>query len=483
MNNTANPANNQDKKKPHSLTDRGNAFLILENYRDEIKYVKGIGWHMYDGQVWELVEEEVIDSFVIRKLPEIILRQNNKDKDFIAWAKNCQSLRAARSAVDTLRGFPEIKLSVDDLNKNPHLLNCLNGTINLVTSELIEHDKDEYITQKIKLNYNKNAASREWESFLSELTGEDQDYSLYLKKAFGYCLTGLTSEQAIFFFFGIGGTGKSLFMEALNHMMGSYSHTLSLKSLLRNPMGAGSIPNDIASLVGKRAVFFSEVQAGDKFDEGKLKDWSSGDKLSGRFLGKEFFDFNPVCKLILRGNQRPEINSNDSGTWRRLHVCPANNKPKAIDKNLLTKLKNEENQTAILAWAVEGARLYFEQGLALPKVIQDEVNEYKEGEDGFGRFVKDCLVEVRGLDIKTSRLKDCYDAWADDKGMRRLSYNALSVQCRDAGFDRTRRGDGVFFLNLDFSKLGFTYLGEQKSLPDDDEEDAFPEGSDPSKWG
>ena len=60
-----------------------------------------------------------------------------------------------------------------------------------------------------------DAACPTWHAFLSDITGGDADLTAYLQRMVGYCLTGVTSEHALFFLYGTGANGKSVFVNAL----------------------------------------------------------------------------------------------------------------------------------------------------------------------------------------------------------------------------------------------------------------------------
>lgn len=48
------PAPEPDGLLPDSLTDRGNAKLFARLYRDQFRYVIGMGWHSWDEYRWKL---------------------------------------------------------------------------------------------------------------------------------------------------------------------------------------------------------------------------------------------------------------------------------------------------------------------------------------------------------------------------------------------------------------------------------------------
>ena len=61
-----------------------------------------------------------------------------------------------------------------------------------------------------------------WLKFLCEATGAADDFTGYLKRFAGYCLTGDTSEQILTFIYGEGGTGKSTLINTIQSLLGSY---------------------------------------------------------------------------------------------------------------------------------------------------------------------------------------------------------------------------------------------------------------------
>ncbi|MFX8879633.1 hypothetical protein ABTM72_20135, partial [Acinetobacter baumannii] len=62
-----------------------------------------------------------------------------------------------------------------------------------------------------------------WRVFLADVTGGDAELMAYLQLMVGYCLTGVTSEHALFFLYGTGANGKSVFVNVLTTILGDYA--------------------------------------------------------------------------------------------------------------------------------------------------------------------------------------------------------------------------------------------------------------------
>ena len=81
-------------------------------------------------------------------------------------------------------------------------------------------------------------------------------------------------------------------------------------------------PTEIARLRGARLVVGNEVEAGRTWAESKIKSLTGGDRLHGRFMRQDFFEFDPQFKLMIVGNNKPSLRGVDEAIRRRLHLIP-----------------------------------------------------------------------------------------------------------------------------------------------------------------
>ena len=59
-----------------------------------------------------------------------------------------------------------------------------------------------------------------WLAFLDRITGKNPEIQKYLQRVAGYCTTGVTSEHVLFFLYGTGANGKSVFISTLVGILG-----------------------------------------------------------------------------------------------------------------------------------------------------------------------------------------------------------------------------------------------------------------------
>ena len=159
-----------------------------------------------------------------------------------------------------------------------------------------------------------------WMEFLDTVTGGDADLQAYLQRMAGYCLSGVTTEHALFFLYGTGANGKSVFANTLTAIMGDYATVAAMDMFMATH--GDRHPTDMAGLRGARIVTSIETEQGSRWAESKLKALTGGDKITARFMRQDFFEFTPQFKLLIVGNHKPSIRNVDEAMKRRLHMVP-----------------------------------------------------------------------------------------------------------------------------------------------------------------
>ena len=93
---------------------------------------------------------------------------------------------------------------------------------------------------------------------------------------------------------------------------------------------------------------------------------TGGDRLTGRFMRPDFFDFEPTFKLFVADNHMPTIENVDYAMQRRFNLVPFTVEigPGERDPALPDKLRSEA--PAIMRWAVDGCLQWQRLGLRPP---------------------------------------------------------------------------------------------------------------------
>jgi putative DNA primase/helicase len=335
-------------------------------------------------------------------------------------ARASEKRERLRAMIELVKSEPEMSLRPDQLDSDPWLLNCSNGTVDLRTAELRPHSQRDLITKLAPVAYEPDARHPLWDSHIEHVTGSDPEFAAYLQKVGGYCLTGLTSEEKVLLFSGGTATGKTTHLEAMRSAMGDYAATADFETFLRAGNNRGA-RNDIARLVGARLVCASEVPPGRAFDEVTLKQLTGGDTISARFLYGEFFEYKPQFTICLAANHRPSVRDDDPAIWRRLKLVPFVNELPEDDRDPAVKARLTDPTDAgpaIIAWMIKGALAWQQEGLQEPAVVREATQAYQQETAVFGQFIEDRCTEGSEQWTSTMKLSAAYGTWCSWNGYR-----------------------------------------------------------------
>src|ERR1035441_7267400 len=232
----------------------------------------------------------------------------------------------------------------------------------------------------------------------------------------GYYLTGSTLEHCLFFLYGLGANGKTVFQNTVENLLGPYSRTAPTAMLLSSRFSGERHPSDMAGLRGARLVTAGEVAKGSRWDEAKIKMLTGGDRITARFMRQDFFQYSPQFKLLLAGNHRPGLRSVDEAIRRRFNLIPftVTIPPAERDPDLCEKLKAE--YPGILAWAIEGCLQWQREGLNPPAVVRVATTDYFGEEDALGRWITElCVLGVQEK-ASSNALFTSWREWAERAG-------------------------------------------------------------------
>ena len=191
-------------------------------------------------------------------------------------------------------------------------------TINLRTGEQYAPRPEDYCTKIAPVAPSGDCPL--WHAFLARVTGDDTELQEYLARVCGYWLTGHTREHALFFLYGTGANGKSVFIDTITGMMGDYATAAPIETFLA--ARGERHPTELAALRGARLVVAHETDAGRRWNEGRIKQLTGGDTVAARFVRQDFFTYKPSFKICIVGNHKPSLRTVDEAMRRRFHLIP-----------------------------------------------------------------------------------------------------------------------------------------------------------------
>jgi len=237
-------------------------------------------------------------------------------------------------------------------------------------------------------------------------------------------------------------THNSVFLETLSAMLNDYAMRTPTDTLLVKR--TGGIPNDVARLKGARLVTAVEADAGNKMAESLVKQITGGEKITARFLHREWFEFQPQFKVFLATNHKPVIVGTDHAIWRRIQLIPFTVTIPADeqDKDLALKLQGE--LSGILTWAVRGCIEWQRLGLQPAAEVVGATDSYRTEMDAVAGFLEDCCVLEAGAYVTMASLYKAYSAWCDVTREKALTKREMNSRMTERGYDKRRGSGGVW---------------------------------------
>jgi len=447
-------------------TDRANAQRFAETFRNVARYCPA--WKMWI--VWDDCRWCPDSSGKVVALAKQVCDVIWQEALSLRSAKVCKFAEksSSRFGIDAMlqlaRSEPGIPVEPSELDRDPWLLNCPNGTINLKTGKLLDHSPDDLITKLCPTRFDSEASATVWEKALETIFANAYDVIEFFWRFIGYCLTGLTRESVLLLAEGSGANGKSTLFNTILKVLGTDYGIVPDRKVLVGKQATGH-STELMDLAGKRLAIASETEDCSELGEARIKNLTGGDTVRGRRTYEDTWEFAPSHKFILSTNHRPVVKGTDDGIWRRILLLQFTRRfwnkgtdqpgpPELVqDKQLPDRLMAEAE--GILAWMVRGAVEWSSTGLRPPESVRYATVQYRQDEDPLAQFLADECVATEGARVGVTSLFQAYEAWCiGQDGVFSMQARAFAKKVEARGFARKKSSSMQFIgltLKSDFS--------------------------------
>lgn len=412
-----------------ALSEDGHAQHLIAEFGTTIRYWEDRGrWLHWDGWRWR---EQPGGGGIVREYAKFIARSYPDDKQWLSHKRRCLSAAGTSACLAQASTDHRVTVSTEALDAHPWELNTPGGIIDLRSGSLMPPDPAKLHTRITRCAPDYTADRHAWLGFLDTTFQGDAELIEWMQRLLGYAALGVVLENILPVFYGAtGANGKTVLLDTVMAILGDYAAPAPKGFLLA---GAPKHDTEIADLAGVRMIVSSETNTGERFDEGKVKLLTGGDRLKARFMRQDYFHFTPSHTVFLMSNHRPEVTAGGSAFWRRIREVPFDHQvPKELrDGTLKDRLVNDHGP-AILAWIAEGAAKYAVSGLAEPARVDAATSDYERDTDTVARFVEDVCILGGGEHVKVlgSLVRSAYEAWCRSEGETPVSAKALNQALR-----------------------------------------------------
>lgn len=390
-------------------SDEAITLEFVDQHEKRFRYVTQFGkWFVWDENRWlEDVQLRVLE-WVRNACRGVSNVANGKP----GLSRAIASAKTSGAVERLLRSEQQLNLLFEYFDRDTMLLNTPSGIVDLSTGDLLPHAREHYLTKMTAVGPT-DMATPLWNKFLSEITMDRPELVAFLQRMAGYCLTAETREHAMFFLYGTGTNGKSVFLNTLFKMMGDYVKMSNIENFMMTEKQQHS--TGIASLMGARMVWTTEIGEGKKWETSVIKGVTGGDPITARFMRQDNFTYIPTFKLVCIGNFKPQFKSVGPAMQRRMNLIPFEADFSAtMDKELENKMRIE--WPGILRWAINGCIEWHKKGLQPPPVIQLATKNYLEAEDNLGTWLEECIRVNTGAAVTQHDLWRSWESWSKARG-------------------------------------------------------------------
>ena len=400
---------------------------LVSRHGENLRYVHATrSWYLWDGQHWA---------------PDVTGRVNRLAVDILDGKGISKLERSSHvNGAVTLAGW-KLSTPADYFDIDPWLLTVRNGTLDLRTGRLREHDRSDMLTRMIDFPYEPAAGAPRFTRFLDEVMDGDREMITFLRRWCGYCLTADTTEHVIVFFTGTGRNGKGALIRLLQHVMGAFIATapeglLTVTKFERHPA-------ELEVLRGRRLVIASEFPKVCSFSEARVKQLTGGDTVAARGMRENFTELRPTAKIIVQANHKPRVTDDSVAFWERMRIVEF---PVSFlgreDRGLDDVLQGEA--VGVLSWLVAGCLEWRRERLPRLAKVEAATASYRLQEDVVGRWELDRVERQEAMsDVPASVLWADFERWIKEEGERPMSQTTFGKELTSRGWTRDRTARGI----------------------------------------
>jgi P4 family phage/plasmid primase-like protien len=308
----------------------------------DIRYCEELSrWFFYNKNEGRWVEDSKLGIYTLVK--RFLTKVAQDCRDGVNTEKLNEKKKVAAVVELTKSHAKRIAISKEQFDADPWLLNTPDGAVDLRTGTIRPATREDYFTRTTKVAP-RQMATPVFDTFIRDILGaripvkdctcaactkrphgdhaaEVLKLVAYLKRRYGYALSGDVKKQGLVVELGDGGNGKGVLNDFFSQdIWGTtptgYSCDIAVEALL-NRKGFEAHPTELMDLFHARLVLARESDEETQWNAGRVKRLSGGDRVKARRMRQDFIEFDPTHHLFIFGNNKPMLPGSDQNAWKR----------------------------------------------------------------------------------------------------------------------------------------------------------------------
>jgi len=438
---------------------------LSEYYPDEV-LTKVAGWLTLKTEKEKQPQIVVVDKFYPRPFTEALCERfkfwwpGGREPLFYfcepegIWKGNGEDLVAheLRTALEALPDVQKRRYVIDEIvadvkgvcwkgkplpTPNLDLVPCANGVFDLETKELRPFRADDFFTWKLPWKYSIQTRSELVVPLVESLLPEGEIVTLY--ELMAYCLYREYCYPKVFFLFGRGSNGKTLFAKILEMLLGkeNVSHT-TLDEIQKERFAGSGLYRKLANICGE--LEYTEIQK-----TRLLKQLCGGDTISADRKFREPINFCNYAKLIFLTNEVPQSRDSTEAFYRRLFLIEF---PKKFEENPSLEVEvsqaSEGEYSTLLGKVLETLTALKERNFIFThhSGVDETRESYLKLSSPLQTFIEEnCFVTYMQDDyIPKSEFKNRFAEWLQTKGRTAYTWDRINREMNGFGYEEMQKG-------------------------------------------
>lgn len=380
--------------------------------------------------------------------------------------RDCIKSSIIQSIYSLLVSQPQIQKNFSDLNNQPtHWINFKNGYFDVIEWKMVEHDTKYLMINQIPYSFypeqheeirkQENITKHYLESSLPD-EADQQTFWQYL----GYCMTTDTRFQKFLMIKGKGGTGKSVAIALIQHIIGIENcSSISLQDLNKRFYATG--------LFGKQLNACADIPCTAMQSVDIIKKAVGEDTLLYEKKGQDPTQFYSYAKLLFSANEMPlNLDDKTNAYYRRLLVLDMNRLVSASEKDTMLKEKiYKETDYAIHMGIAALKQLYADNHFCESLHSRECIEELYRSADSVKAFLDEKICRQKGAKLKRSELYQLYTKFCEENDRQAHGKSVFFRMMTDKGYALKRDCNGFYYDNLSLKDEDFVKVDSTEGIP------------------
>lgn len=336
---------------------------------------------------------------------------------------------------------------------NPETVNCLSGEIQLEGNNWLDpgqwrcdpHNKQNYRTTQIPVEYDPDADAPRFKQFLNEIFATDNDAHEKIRallEIMGYTLMSHSRHEKFVMLIGAGANGKSVLLSILEALCGYENVSGVQPSNFDRTFQRAHLHMKLANIV-------TELKQGEVIADAELKAITSGEPSTVEQKFKDPFLMRPFSTCWFGTNHMPHTRDFSEALFRRAVIITFNRVFKDSEKDPMLKEALFKELPGILNMTLDAYAEAFVHGFTEPPSSVHSKQEWKLEADQVAQFVEDaCQIDTEG-EVNVTRLYGRYQVWTCGQGINKpLGIKSFRDRLTRLGYGHKRRSDGKYVTGL-----------------------------------